>query len=494
MDAFDVAVVGAGFGGLGAALSLAERGKSVVLLEALTYPGGCAATFHKKGIAYEAGATLFSGLGPKQAFTRWIDRHSLDIQVQWPDPVVTIRTPGHEVHVHADRARFIDDLCARPGAPVAALRRFFAIQQRVAEPLWALFDAPEHLPPLCLAAVAHHARRLTAYAPALRFVGRPLTSVFAAAGLSAWEPFDAWATALCQITVQCAPDVAEAPFALTSLDYPWRGTGHIRGGIGALAKALASTVATLGGEVRYASRVAGLERQGADWVVVGPRGSVRARAVVANVLPADLAKLLTRSVDDLGLSRLDTAVRSGWGAVMLYLVVRPPEGASPNALHFDLVVDPSKPYTDGNHAFVSVAPWSPDVPEGRRTATISTHIDATALAALAPEARADRVAAVQERLRNTVQQLLPEWSVGIDHAMTASPRTFERFTKRSGGYVGGVPRRTGLRQYLDAWPHEPVPGVWLVGDTVFPGQSTVATAVGGLRVAEAIVRRGAGGP
>ncbi|HND32895.1 MAG TPA: FAD-dependent oxidoreductase, partial [Myxococcota bacterium] len=36
----DVIVIGAGFGGLAAALSLAERGARVTLLEALTYPGG----------------------------------------------------------------------------------------------------------------------------------------------------------------------------------------------------------------------------------------------------------------------------------------------------------------------------------------------------------------------------------------------------------------------------------------------------------------------
>ena len=56
-------VIGSGFGGLGAALTLAEAGKQVLLCERLNYPGGCAATFQRKGIAFEAGATLFSGFG-----------------------------------------------------------------------------------------------------------------------------------------------------------------------------------------------------------------------------------------------------------------------------------------------------------------------------------------------------------------------------------------------------------------------------------------------
>jgi phytoene dehydrogenase-like protein len=39
-EVVDALVVGAGFGGLGAALSLAERGAWVVIYEALKYPGG----------------------------------------------------------------------------------------------------------------------------------------------------------------------------------------------------------------------------------------------------------------------------------------------------------------------------------------------------------------------------------------------------------------------------------------------------------------------
>ena len=58
---YDVAVIGAGFGGLGAALKLSEAGLRVGLVEALNSPGGCASTFKRRGYAFESGATLFSG-------------------------------------------------------------------------------------------------------------------------------------------------------------------------------------------------------------------------------------------------------------------------------------------------------------------------------------------------------------------------------------------------------------------------------------------------
>jgi phytoene dehydrogenase-like protein len=53
--------------------------------------------------------------------------------------------------------------------------------------------------------------------------------------------------------------------------------------------------------------------------------------------------------------------------------------------------------------------------------------------------------------------------------------------------VGGVPRRAGLHNYEGIWPAPVAPGLYLVGDSVFPGQSTLATAIGGQRVARRIL-------
>ena len=74
----DAVVVGAGFGGIGAALRLAEGGARVLLAERTTYPG-CACTFEFEGDHFEGGATLFSGFDDEQLFGRWIDRHGIDV-------------------------------------------------------------------------------------------------------------------------------------------------------------------------------------------------------------------------------------------------------------------------------------------------------------------------------------------------------------------------------------------------------------------------------
>ena len=93
---------------------------------------------------------------------------------------------------------------------------------------------------------------------------------------------------------------------------------------------------------------------------------------------------------------------------------------------------------------------------------------------------------IQRRMTATIEARAPELLQAAHHEMSASPRTFERFTGRDFGYVGGIPRRAGLASYRDMTNPSIEPGLHMVGDSVFPGQSTLATALGGVKVAERI--------
>ena len=487
----DVAVIGAGFGGLGAAVELARRGARVALCESLAYPGGCASTFHRKGFAFEAGATLFSGFGSDQLFGRWIAELGLPVTIDWIDPVLELRAPGLHLPVARDRAAFVDTVAGLRGAPAERVRAFFAYQRRIADVLWGLFDDPALLPPLDLATLGRHLLRSARYPALIPLLGRPLGEVLTRHGVEGFTPLRTYLDGLCQITVQCAAAEAEAPFALSAMDYAWRGTGHVRGGIGALARALTDAVTRLGGAVHLATAVKSVRAEGGGYVLETRRGTLRARSVIANLLPHGLSALLGPEQASPALGRLATRVEQGWGAAMLYLVARAPEGAGESAHHLQIVQDPAAPFIEGNHVFVSVSGARDEgrAPPGRRTLTASTHLPMARLRSLSPTESAAYVAEVQARMHAAIAAHAPEWAAGIEHAETASPRTFARFTGRFAGYVGGVPRRAGLDNYRGLGPTEVWPGLFLVGDSVFPGQSTLATALGGARVAEQVLRR-----
>lgn len=484
---YDVVVIGAGFGGLAAALRLSSRGARVLLCETLKYPGGCASTFSRRGSRFEAGATLFSGFDPGQLFGDWIAEYGLDVRFERMDPVVELRAPGLQLPIPPDRERFIELLAKVTGRP-QQVTAFFREQARVAAALWELFDDPALLPPFGPAELLRHGARAPKYLPLLRHLNRTLEPMLQRHGLADCAPLRTYLDAVCQITVQASSREVEAPFALGAMDYYFRGTGHIHGGIGELAWALTRAVERQGGEVWLSSQVKALQRQGDGWRIDTRRGSATARTVIANLLPQSVLRLTGSHPGEApDLERLAKRVEGGWGAVMLYLTLRADALQRPGAHHLELVHESAQPFVEGNHVFCSVSGASENkAPAGRRTVTVSTHLELEPFLRLSDADQAARIEAIQRSMRSTIAARAPELEAAIETAMPGSPRTFERFTGRDHGYVGGIPRRAGLANYSGLWPTPALPNLYLVGDSVFPGQSTLATALGGLKVADHI--------
>ncbi len=480
----DAIVIGGGFGGLGAALTLAERGQKVCLVERLEYLGGCAGTFTRKGLRYEAGATLAAGLAPGQLFSRWIAHHQLQVAVEPLDPVVEVRGPGVRFAVPASREALVALLQQRNPEKAREIEKFFDLQRHVADALWAVLDDPALLPPLTLSSLARHSLRVPHYLPLLRWIGQPLQAVLAHCGVVSVADLTLMCDTACQITVQCRASEAEAPIALATLDYWFRGAAHVVGGIGALASQLGRAIEQSGGEVRMGQPAVGIERCAAGWQVRLRRETLQAPLLFANLLPDAVAMLLGDSDELRGpLVRLEKKLKDSWTTCVLYLQLRPPVGCGDGAHHLDLTSDP-KDLTMGRHVFLSVSSAADaKAPEGLRTAILSTHVPIQAWLKAAPQEQAALVDQVYAQMLQTLADQAPEWRAAVVSYLTGSPRTWQRFTGRPAGKVGGVPRRAGLHNYLDLGPCRLASGLYLVGDTVFPGQSALATALGGQRAA-----------
>jgi phytoene dehydrogenase-like protein len=129
-------------------------------------------------------------------------------------------------------------------------------------------------------------------------------------------------------------------------------------------------------------------------------------------------------------------------------------------------------------------------PAGQRTATLSTHTDVGSWWRLRHTDRS----AYHARRDDYVEKLLAgaETAVpGIRQAITlclpGTPVTFQFYTRRPQGMVGGFPQ-TSLFDVRG--PATGLPNLWLVGDSIFPGQSTAGVTLGGMRVAAAVAHAG----
>lgn len=490
---FDAVVIGSGFGGLGAALSLAERGLKVGLIETLRYPGGCAGTFERSGYRFEAGATLSSGFSEKQLFKRWIDQHHLDIELEWLDPVVHFRTPKLSLDIPSSRDQLIESLCALPDAPQEGIKAFFTHQTKVADALWALFDDSSLLPPWTLRSLLTHLCSLGQYRPVLKDVNTSLYKVLNRYGIADFKPLTLYLDALCQITVQCGTHEAEAPFALSTMDYYGRGTAHVIGGLGKLASELCKAIKQCGGEVMFSNRAKKISPLAdGGYQIETRRGAIIAEVVISNLLPKSTRRLLP---DDFStpkwFNQIQSGVEKGWGAAMLYMVAETPKGFNGGAEHWQLIGDEHSPLIEGNHVFCSISSSKETdrAPVGSHTLTLSTHIPMATLRELPEAEKRAYIDDIHAKMRSTFSERCPEWSEQVYFGMSASPRTFERFTAREEGLVGGIPKRRGWHNYLRLGPRRLAKGLYMVGDSTFPGQSTLATATGGERTSEMIMRR-----
>lgn len=484
-----IIVIGAGIGGLTTAGLLAKSGLDVTLLEAHVYPGGCAGTFYHQGYRFDAGATLAAGFDAGGGMTRLAEA----LGVTWPVEPARIALRAHlpdgsQVTRWTDPAAWAAERTAAFGP---AAERFWRWQEATADRMWAVALRGAPWPPQTAADLARLAGvglGLVAEAP-LGLPGlaadglRPV-----AARLNGASPrLRQYVDGQLLIAAQTTSDRANALYGASALDMPRRGVAHVRGGIGKLAEALADAARRHGAQVRYRQRVTRVTAQpGGGYRVETNKDAVfAADTVVFNLPPHDAAALMGDAAPPkLRGARLPA---DGWGAFMVYVGL---DGAGLPAdlpLHHQVLV--REPLGEGNSVFLSLS--LPDdaarAPAGQRALTISTHTDLRPWWALferdrdAYEARkieyTERALAAAEialpGLRNAAKLILP-----------GTPVSFQRFTQRSHGWVGGFPQTNLFR----AWGPRLGRDLWLVGDSIFPGQSILATALGGMRVAGAIAQ------
>ena len=179
-----------------------------------------------------------------------------------------------------------------------------------------------------------------------------------------------------------------------------------------------------------------------------------------------------------------------WGAFMTYVGL---DGeAVPQGLpdHHQVVMDYGQPLGEGNSVFLSLSPtWDMSrAPAGQRVLTLSTH---TRVQPWWSAHQADREtylarrAEYTDRLLCAAERVLPGLRRHARLVLPATPLTFEFYTARRLGMVGGFPQTSLLRA---RGPRTRRPNVFLVGDSIFPGQSTAAVSLGALRVVDGILR------
>jgi C-3',4' desaturase CrtD len=485
MRAPHTVVIGAGIGGLTAGALLQKAGHRVTVLEAHVYPGGSAGTFFHKQYRFDAGATLAGGFAPGGPHARVAETLGLTWPIHPVDPAWVVHLPnGRTVTQWADPQQWrAERQAAFPGTET-----FWQTLEKLADISWDVSSRPFPWPPESPQDIYTLARAVRPQTVgALPYLLRTIGSL-----APTDDPmFRAFVDAQLLISAQTTSDQANALYGSAALDLPRRGVNHVQGGIGALADTLVSWIRQNGGEVLFRQQVTKIEMKNGRAAAVCTNKGLRREAdtILANLTPWALRDLLGEEAPP----KLAREVRqrdATWGAFTLYLGVDAAKLPQIDAGHHQIIVDAAQPLGEGNSVFLSMS--DPDdsrrAPVGHRALTLSTHT------AIAPwwqlrhsdkAAYHDRREAYAERLLTAAETALPGLRRAINLCLPGTPVTFEFYTRRPSGMVGGFPQKSIFQA---RGPSTGLENVWLVGDSIFPGQSTAGVTLGGMRVAELVER------
>ncbi len=473
-------VVGAGVGGLTAAALLLKAGHAVTVFEAHVYPGGSAGTFYHQKYMFDAGATLAGGFSPGGPHARVAEILGLEWPIRAVDPAWVVHLPdGRTVTQWADRSAWEEERQRLfPGT-----ERFWRLQERLAEISWDISSRSFPWPPQSPAdwlALARGLRPSTL--PAIPYVARTMGSL----PLGNDPLFHTFLDAQLLISAQTTADWAGALYGSAALDLPRRGVHHVLGGIGSLAKTLVEWIRANGGQVHYRQRVERIDVHGGRATAVHTAQGARHEAdfVLANVTPWALNDLLGADTPRALTNELK-ALKPTWGAFTLYLGLDGaaiPEG---RADHHQIIVDHNRPLGEGNSVFLSLSAADDPrrAPPGKRAATLSTHTNVQTwweLYQIDKEGYFRRRDLYVERLIEAAERVLPSIRPAIHLCLPGTPITFQYYTRRPRGMVGGFAQAS---LFAARGPRVGLANLWLVGDSIFPGQSTAGVTLGAMRVA-----------
>lgn len=475
----DVVVIGAGIGGLTAAALAARDGFRVLVLERHSRPGGCAGDFALNGLLFPAGATLLSGFEPGGLHDLVYRRLGLRHRAVALERAMEIVAPDQRLTLWTDRTRWEAEWRrAFPGAEDAKAR-FFRWVERTGGIVHRFAARLPAFPPWSSRDLL---RSLAAIRPdvflAVPDLTRTVAHVLHATGAAGDQRLARFLDG--QLLDATGSTAARCP-AVTgaiALDLYHRGCFVLPNGSAEIALDLVRALRRDGGEVRYQTEVTALRRTAAGlWqVITAADEAIEARAVVANVpvwdLPGLLGPLTPRRLR--ALSRL--RARS-WGAFVLHAAVDPSVlPAAPYAFYQTLPAL-GEPLTEGRMCFITVLPARRA--GAPRPVSVSTHTEAAPWWRLDRSAYHERKALYMERLIDACTGALPGFRRGLRWARAATPVTYARYTGRSLGLVGGLRVEPPLP--LTAPSHRTgLPGLYVAGDTVFPGQGTIGVTLSGV--------------
>ena len=482
-----IIVVGGGIAGLTSAALLAKEGYQVTLVESHNQLGGCAGTFKRGSYTFDVGATQVAGLergGIHHRLFNYLDIPLPDAKILDPGCSVFLGDGSKPINLWHDPLRWQKERQEQfPGSEI-----FWALCSKIHQSNWSFVERDPILPVRNfwdlsqLAKALRPSNLLTGFLSKLTVANllvltgchtdrRLLRFLDLQLKLYSQEPASRTAALYGATVLQ----MAQAP----------RGLWHLHGSMQVLSDMLKNSFLRDGGSLLLGHRVTNISREkksNAFNVNVIDRSKnlimLKASDIVFSLPPQSLLDLIPI---DGGLS---TAYRDGIkklpkpsGAIVFY-----------GALHrSDLPVDcPGHIQIfdeDFGSIFISISMEDDQrAPVGMATLIASSFVDIDQWSNLDSQSYTKKKNIFSKMIINILNKKFDLQETSWDHQELSTPRSFERWTGRPGGIVGGLGQHPDQFGPFGLSSRTPQKGLWLCGDSIYPGEGTAGVSQSAMMV------------
>jgi C-3',4' desaturase CrtD len=487
---YDFIIIGAGLGGLSSGLLLQQKGANVLILESHTVSGGCASYFRRisksdpiGNFNFDVGATTLSGFREDQPLHKFIKVTGIENEVRenlfkQSTGIVIHNLLDEKVFRYADENSWVNE-CVKKFGDGEGMKKFWNLIFKLERKSYRLIPSLKNFPPTSLIDYFSLPKN-PANLNLLYYLTQTVDDILKKFNLEKNLPFKKFLNEQLMITAQAYTD--KVPFlpACLALNYPAE-TYYINGGMYSFSEIMQDKFTELGGKILFKRRVEKVRKEKSVYKIITNKEEYFAKKIISNAPVWNNENLFEDAKAKKYFSNISSKNSEAWGAYTLYFAIEDKfndYGSLYHQIHFKSGIAAS------GSVFVSLSRSGDEhkAPAGWRTVTVSTHI-------ANPEEWKNYSEEIYEGekkiLTDEIMKVLEENFDGFSHCkkkfiLSGSPKTFEFYTKRKNGYVGGIPTTIDRNFFRQIPSKTPIEDFYLIGDTVFPGQGAPAVILGAM--------------